>query len=235
MRNLSKMILTGAAATAGIIGFSSPASAAVELCYEVGNAQPQCASTNVNVLVNQQTGDPVTASDNDNTTNVTYSFTSSTETTLVQNASGQADVASGDADGTINQITFSIVNGSANLVTFNLVPLGPQSPGTDATSVIVTLAGGGTVTIPGLDGNGNNFFGIRATGGDSITSLSFGGFSPDGSGIQALNQVRLNLVPTQTAPVPEPGTWAMMLIGFGGMGVAMRRRRRNGAQLAQVA
>ena len=34
-------------------------------------------------------------------------------------------------------------------------------------------------------------------------------------------------------PVPEPGTWALMLLGFGGIGVAMRRRRRPA--LAQVA
>ncbi len=27
------------------------------------------------------------------------------------------------------------------------------------------------------------------------------------------------------AAVPEPATWAMMLVGFGGIGVAMRRRR----------
>jgi hypothetical protein len=27
--------------------------------------------------------------------------------------------------------------------------------------------------------------------------------------------------------VPEPATWAMMLVGFGGMGVALRRRRRQ--------
>lgn len=33
--------------------------------------------------------------------------------------------------------------------------------------------------------------------------------------------------------VPEPGTWAMMLLGFGGIGLAMRRRRRPA--LAQVA
>ena len=33
--------------------------------------------------------------------------------------------------------------------------------------------------------------------------------------------------------VPEPATWAMMLIGFGGIGLAMRRRRRP--VLAQVA
>ncbi len=37
-----------------------------------------------------------------------------------------------------------------------------------------------------------------------------------------------------TPAVPEPGTWAMMLIGFGGVGVALRRRRKpNG--LMQIA
>lgn len=29
------------------------------------------------------------------------------------------------------------------------------------------------------------------------------------------------------AAVPEPGTWAMMLLGFGAMGVAVRRRRKT--------
>lgn len=29
------------------------------------------------------------------------------------------------------------------------------------------------------------------------------------------------------APVPEPATWAMMLLGFGGIGFAMRRGRRQ--------
>ena len=35
------------------------------------------------------------------------------------------------------------------------------------------------------------------------------------------------------AAVPESETWAMMLVGFGAMGVAMRRRRRT-LVLAQV-
>ena len=35
------------------------------------------------------------------------------------------------------------------------------------------------------------------------------------------------------APVPEPATWAMMLLGFGGIGFAMRRRRSP--VLAQIA
>jgi hypothetical protein len=40
---------------------------------------------------------------------------------------------------------------------------------------------------------------------------------------------------TSTAAVPEPATWAMMLIGFGGVGFQMRRQRRKNGFLAQAA
>jgi hypothetical protein len=36
-------------------------------------------------------------------------------------------------------------------------------------------------------------------------------------------------------PVPEPATWAMMLLGFGAAGTAMRRSRRRTTALAQIA
>jgi hypothetical protein len=39
---------------------------------------------------------------------------------------------------------------------------------------------------------------------------------------------------TVTPAVPEPGTWAMMLLGFGAMGVAVRRSRKSKA-IAQLA
>jgi len=39
---------------------------------------------------------------------------------------------------------------------------------------------------------------------------------------------------TSHGAVPEPATWAMMLVGFGGIGMAMRRRKVN-VRLAQVA
>jgi len=40
---------------------------------------------------------------------------------------------------------------------------------------------------------------------------------------------------TLTESVPEPATWAMMLLGFGAMGVAFRRRRRTKITLPQLA
>jgi len=41
---------------------------------------------------------------------------------------------------------------------------------------------------------------------------------------------------TSAAPVPEPATWALMLLGFGGMGMALRRGRKQTKQvLMQIA
>lgn len=34
-------------------------------------------------------------------------------------------------------------------------------------------------------------------------------------------------VSSSLAPTPEPGTWALMLAGFAGLGVALRSRRRQ--------
>jgi hypothetical protein len=38
-----------------------------------------------------------------------------------------------------------------------------------------------------------------------------------------------------TPPLPEPATWALMLLGFGGIGMTMRFRRRQDGRLAQIA
>jgi PEP-CTERM motif len=39
----------------------------------------------------------------------------------------------------------------------------------------------------------------------------------------------------QTPPVPEPATWALMLLGFGGVGMALRRSRKQNGRLLQIA
>ena len=44
------------------------------------------------------------------------------------------------------------------------------------------------------------------------------------------DNVKLDVVPVQVSAVPEPGTWAMMIVGTGLAGATLRRRR--GAQFA---
>jgi uncharacterized protein YaiE (UPF0345 family) len=42
----------------------------------------------------------------------------------------------------------------------------------------------------------------------------------------------ISIAPDITAAMPEPGVWAMMLVGIGGLGVALRARRRTATATA---
>ncbi|MFS0770851.1 PEPxxWA-CTERM sorting domain-containing protein [Sphingomonas sp. 1P08PE] len=73
--------------------------------------------------------------------------------------------------------------------------------------------------------NGNNFLGIRATVGTDnyygfvfTTNNIFKGYG---------FETTANTAITATTAVPEPATWAMMLLGFGMVGAAARYRRRS--------
>lgn len=48
----------------------------------------------------------------------------------------------------------------------------------------------------------------------------------------AFNAYDLKFSATITAPVPEPTTWAMMIVGFGAVGTTMRRRQKVRVSLA---
>lgn len=77
---------------------------------------------------------------------------------------------------------------------------------------------------------------ITANGGtvDSARSAFLTGFTAGRSYLNLhssafpAGELRAQLV----APVPEPGTWALMLLGFGAIGATLRRRQRAMAQLA---
>jgi hypothetical protein len=102
----------------------------------------------------------------------------------------------------------------------------------------LSLTGTGTVTFSLLDDsgttftsdangdfifdltNGQNKFAFDAINGQSIAGLSF---TVAGGTVDTVSQVRIN---PAFALVPEPATWGMMLIGFGAIGFAMRRKRR---------
>ena len=59
----------------------------------------------------------------------------------------------------------------------------------------------------------------------------------NGQGFAYFADVRLtdSLVTVNPLAAPEPATWAMMLIGFGAVGFAMRRKRSQQRPLAQLA
>ncbi len=94
-----------------------------------------------------------------------------------------------------------------------------------------TISDAGTTTLGGGAGN------PRVSGTyDAFTSLSaFNGTSVSGAWTLTIaDQVALDAgalrswdlrLTSANGAVPEPATWAMMLIGFGAVGVAMRRRR----------
>ena len=99
---------------------------------------------------------------------------------------------------------------------------------------------GGLTDLSGLFGNltGVQVFGIHygggAGGGESaFYQIDFG--APPGQPLTLNLPASSNVyLFTSTHELPEPATWAMMLIGFGGIGMAMRGRRRKTA-LMQIA
>jgi hypothetical protein len=68
------------------------------------------------------------------------------------------------------------------------------------------------------------------TGGETIMYLfNFGAAGADFVDLnqQGFSNAVLITPPGSPPPVPEPATWAMMLIGFGAVGYTMRRRRKS--------
>lgn len=67
----------------------------------------------------------------------------------------------------------------------------------------------------------NGRFTVTGTAGELFTSVTF---SSTGNSFEVDNLA-------VGAPVPEPATWALMMLGFGGMGAALRRKPRTAARI----
>ena len=139
-----------------------------------------------------------------------YAFIQSTDT----QGSVSLDVT-GLTSGAAYNFIFSAAqrpNYTSNVLTafFNGVNLGTFNPTSTAFSLFTTSS----FTASGSSGT-LTFMGAPSTTGDNDT---------------ALDNVRVNAL-AATSAVPEPATWAMMLAGFGLIGVSVRSRRKQSPSL----
>jgi len=139
---------------------------------------------------------------------------------------GFAFVSDGPADGTNN--LYAIIINPDSLFTDMKFAL--QLTGEGTFDIYYLLDGGASFVNAGTtfttDNKGNTNYLVDVTGGyfDAIQIFS------SGASIFELKQISLNL-----AAVPEPASWATMLLGFAGIDVVMRRRRRRNPALMQIA
>jgi hypothetical protein len=197
-----------------MVAVTSPASAAITI--QLGNASVQPSQK---VLSNTDMT-ALTVFGNTNQTGTSVSFTSLNNEQLSSSSSnGQARFAT--ADGTLDAARFFLTQGGTfTQAEFNLF----NAQG--STSSVLISVNGGTAQSFAL-GNGENFFNVFASGSDVITSIAF---DTNGVGVADLRQVRLGGL-SATAPVPEPASWAMMFLGFGGVGYSLRRRKKVGTRI----
>lgn len=176
-----------------------------------------CVLTDENVLLGNGANQTTVTGTTQNT-GVTVVFSSLGN--LLDSANGAATIRA--ADNVLENLTFTLLGGATfTSAFFNITPLNGQQNAFETASAIFTFSDGSTST-QALAGNGNNQFGVTdgSPGISSVTFVSQGA----GLGVDSFRQLRLGGV---VSAVPEPATWAMMLLGFGLVGGAVRRTRRK--------
>lgn len=200
--------ITAGIAGATLLAIAGPASAA--FIFAEGNV----GGTGIHSFTGaDQTGNTVFGTVGIGGELVTLSSTN----TLTLNGAGEATIDADPLDNLLVDFLSSYV-----LVGWNVeLPGGRKPPGGYAMTVSVnggTTAGVDLFTVDPVNPPQKYF--ITATGGDAIDTLAFT-FDP---GVDAMKQFRLTV---GDGGIPEPATWAMMIMGFGGVGAMMRQRRRQ--------
>ena len=203
-----------ASVTLCLAALSAPAQAAILVCAQGAS----CVSGTTNVNLGAYTNS-ATVTGNVGIGGPLVSFTS-TQGNLSTNP-GAATVFAADG-GLLTNLTFTILTGFT-AAEFNLENGSPSS-----FLVNLSNSAGETFSQTLTQLNGSNIFNIVAPPGTIYTSATF---TSTGGGFADLKQLRVTLAP---GAVPEPATWGMMLLGFAGIGVAMRRRQRHNGPLMQI-
>jgi len=231
-----RKVSLAAAAVVALAAFCAPASAATLVLDQSGN--------NLAEMVHGTSGGTTTG-----TTlsllgqggNVPLQYSSSD--VLSVTGSGVAQV--GGNSGGFTDLTITAGSGTAfTSFKFNLgMPNFPGYSGTFNFDALVTFVGGGMQPFNNFsagDGNGNNRFTFAAQGSELISKIQISDLEglftknnqPNITGpfdFDTLKQASFNFA--AVSGVPEPATWAEFILGFGAIGVALRRRRSQTAAL----
>jgi len=228
-----RRVLTTALAAAATIAIASPASAAVAV-----------SDTNGTPLSNQIFGTSTfealhvygSSPSNDGSTNVEYTGNSTIGITSgfaqIYDAGTQGDLYQIiiNPDDLFNLMKFSIqLENDSGLVTVYYLL---ANSGLDANSIASYTATCATCSFTSGSKDNNNHL---------ISGGTFDGIMVSSTSPISLFQIKQNSyqiagTPPPPGSVPEPATWALMLLGFGGIGIALRRgRRRSKPALMQIA
>ena len=229
-----------ALATAGALAFATPALAVPAVITDVSGTPDAYQIFGVG----NSSGNPVFGTSPANNSPQNVQFTGGVGSSIaltINNGFAQIKDANAAPQGTPNW-TQLLINPELLFtdMKFAISLTGATNDIDNAVNVYVLLSGG-----PNSDANvasNYTFLGTIHPGtGNNINFELTGGvfnglrFDTVSSGVTLGTVKQMSYTPFNgPGGVPEPSTWAMMLIGFGGIGLTMRRRRQNG-RLLQIA
>jgi hypothetical protein len=142
--------------------------------------------------------------------------------------------------GTIGTFSYAPLTGSTITAAYLEGTYGTQAFGSSTASFDAGIDGAGTVTVCAMFASTCFSTGADLRPFSIALPSSFFSYLMDGSAsLNIIQTTQSNVrygtptlrIETTTGAVPEPTTWALLLMGFGGIGLAMRRQRAIAAPM----